>query len=136
MMLSKKNGLWLVVLLVFQAFNGLSGLLGGFMLVKDPTGANLNMDMNWLQATPFNTFLIPGIILFLVNGVGNVTGFWITYMKQTKAGLIGALFGIIMMIWITTQVILIGYKDFLQPLYFSTGLFQMISGLLLYRKIK
>lgn len=122
-------------LIIFQLFNGLSGLLGGFMLIKDPTGASLHMKMEWLQGTPFSTFLIPGIILFMINGVGNVIGSWISLKKKLSAGIIGSLFGAIMMIWIITQVILIGYKDFLQPLYFSTGMFQLISGLV-YHKIK
>jgi hypothetical protein len=136
-MSTKKSIVYAVVaLLVFQAFNGLSGLLGGFMLIKDPTGVSLHMKMEWLQGTPFSTFLIPGIILFLLNGIGNVIGFWISFKKKANAGSIGAVFGAIMMIWITTQVILIGYKDFLQPLYFSTGLFQMILGLISRGKIK
>lgn len=124
-----------IALLVFQAFNGLSGLLGGFMLIKDPSGASLHMKMEWLQDTPFSTFLIPGIILFLLNGIGNVIGFWISIKRKTNAGLFGAMFGAIMMIWITTQVIMIGYKDFLQPLYFSTGMLQLIFGLV-YHKAK
>lgn len=135
-MSTKKSIVYAVVaLLVFQAFNGLSGLLGGFMLIKDSTGGNLNMQLEWLQGTPFSNFLIPGIILFMLNGVGNVLGFWISIKRKTNAGLFGAVFGAIMMIWITTQVILIGYKDFLQPLYFSTGMFQLISGLV-YHKVK
>lgn len=136
-MSTKKSIIYaLVALSVFQAFNGLSGLLGGFMLIKDPSGENLHMQLEWLQGTPFSNFLIPGIILFLVNGVGNMTGFWISIKKKVNAGLIGAVFGAIMMIWITTQVILIGYKDFLQPLYFSTGLIQMILGLIYRSKMK
>ncbi len=124
-----------VALVIFQAFNGLSGLLGGFMLMQDPTGVNLHMKMEWLQGTPFNTFLIPGIILFIVNGMGNMSGFVLSLRRTANAGAMGAFFGAIMMIWITTQVIMIGYKDFLQPLYFATGMFQLISGLA-YHKLR
>lgn len=125
---------WLVIgLAVFQAFNGFSGLLGGFGLIKDPTGQSLSMEQVWLNATPFANFLIPGIVLFIVNGLGNVTGFWATLSKKSKAPEIGVIFGFIMMVWITSQVLWIGYKSFLQPLYFSTGLIQMIFGIFLYR---
>lgn len=122
-----------VGLLVFQSFNGLSGLLGGFMLTNDPTGSSLTMKQEWLLNTPFDNFLIPGIILLIVNGFGNVLGFIISIMKYRNYSIVGSLFGIIMMIWITTQVILIGYKDFLQPLYFSTGLLQAIFGYFNYK---
>ncbi|MEE4198135.1 MAG: hypothetical protein V2I54_10860 [Bacteroidales bacterium] len=133
-MVKEKSVHWMmIVLALFQAFNGLSGLLGGFGLISDPTGISLSMKQAWLEGTPFANYLLPGIVLFIVNGLGNITGFWITFKKKTKAPEVAVLFGILMMIWITAQVCWIGYKSFLQPLYFSTGLFQMILGIRLSR---
>ncbi len=133
-MVKERSIKWMMIALaIFQAFNGFSGLLGGFMLMKDPTGQSLSMEQAWLNTTPFANFLIPGIVLFIVNGLGNVTGFWVTLSKKSKAAEIGIAFGLIMMVLITAQVLWIGYKDFLQPLYFSTGLLQLIFGLLLYK---
>lgn len=120
---------------IFQAFNGLSGLLGGFMLINDPTGGSLYMKLEWLQQTPFQNFLIPGIVLFLLVGVANTTGAWITFKKKKKRAQFGIVFGVILMVWIISQVAWIGYKDFLQPLYFSTGLLQAISGFVLMKTI-
>ena len=120
---------------VFQAFNGLSGLLGGYMLIKDPTGNSLNMKMEWLKETPFQNFLIPGIVLFLVVGIGNTIGIWTTFKKKNKRSQIGLVFGLILMFWIISQVLWIGYKDFLQPLYFTTGLLQAITGFYLMKLI-
>ncbi len=120
---------------VFQAFNGLSGLLGGYMLIKDPTGNSLNMKMEWLKETPFQNFLIPGIVLFLVVGIGNTIGIWTTFKKKNKRSQIGLVFGVILMFWIISQVLWIGYKDFLQPLYFTTGLLQAITGFYLMKLI-
>lgn len=118
-----------------QAFNGLSGLLGGYMLINDPTGSSLNMKLEWLQKTPFPNFLIPGIILFLFVGIGNVLGLWITFKKKKKRAQFGLVFGLILMVWIISQVAWIGYKDFLQPLYFTSGLLQAVAGFALVRLI-
>lgn len=118
-----------MALAVAQAFNGMSALAGGVGLVSDPSGGNVAMKTEWLAGTPFSNFLIPGIILFVVNGIGNSAGFFITLKKHNKAPLMGILFGIIMMGWIIVQVIMIGYMSFLQPLYFVTGLLQLLFGL-------
>jgi hypothetical protein len=106
------------------------------MLITDPTGNSLTMKQEWLIDTPFQNFLIPGIILLVINGFGNIAGFIVSIQKTPYFSLLGSLFGIIMMVWITTQVILIGYKDFLQPLYFLTGLLQALSGLIIHRGLK
>jgi len=118
-------------LTITQAFNGLSGLLGGFMLISDPSGSNISLNLEWLEGTPFPNFLIPGIVLFLFIGLGNVVGAGFTIFKKANAGLIGAIFGLILMIWIVFQVLWIGYQDFLQPLYFSAGMLQAVLGFLL-----
>lgn len=123
------------VLGLSQVFNGLSGLFGGYMLINDPTGDSLSMQREWLQKTPFPDFLIPGIILFSFIGIGNLIGMWMTFKKKKERAQFGLIFGIILMVWIISQVAWIGYKDFLQPLYFSTGLVQAISGLVLLRLI-
>lgn len=119
---------------ILQAFNGLSGLAGGFGLITNPDGQALQMSTEWLQSTPFSNFLIPGIVLFSFNGLGNIAGFFTTLKKHKKAAHVAAFFGLVMMTWIIAQVSWIGYKSFLQPLYFSTGLLQFAAGLIWIRK--
>ncbi|WP_372950368.1 hypothetical protein [Mariniphaga sp.] len=121
---------------IFQVFNGLSGLVGGFGLINNPNGEALAMSTDWLQSTPFTNFLIPGIVLFTFNGLGNMAGFVATLRKHKQAARIATAFGLIMIVWIIAQVSWIGYKSFLQPLYFSTGLFQFVFGYIWMNKIK
>jgi hypothetical protein len=51
------------------AFLGLGALGGGGVLVVSPSGKLMGMPLSLLQHSPFTTFLIPGLILFLVLGV-------------------------------------------------------------------
>lgn len=129
----KTKTILIIILGGLQLFNGLSGLLGGFMLLDDPSGNSLSMKLEWLENTPFPDFLIPGIILLLFVGLGNVLGFWVTFKKNNKRAQFGSIFGLILMIWIIAQIAFIGYKDFLQPLYFTSGLLQAIAGFALVR---
>lgn len=124
----------ILITAILQAFNGLSGLAGGFGLITNPDGEALAMTTEWLQSTPFSNFLIPGIVLFTFNGLGNIAGFIATLRRHEKAALVATAFGAIMMVWIVAQVSWIGYKSFLQPLYFSTGLLQFVTGFLWIRK--
>jgi len=114
--------------IVLQVFNGLSALAGGYGLMGDPSGKSLQMDASMLSGSPFESFLIPGIVLFLVNGIGNTTGAILSLTRYKYAARVAALFGLILMIWIISQVAWMGYLSFLQPLYFTTGLIQFLAG--------
>lgn len=126
--LTKKLKVFFISLIVIEFFNGLSGLAGGFGLISDPSAASLGMEQAWLEGTPFNNFLIPGIILFVFNGMGNILAAFLSIRKHSYFPFAAVFFGTGMMIWIVSQVAFIGYKNFLQPLYFSTGLIQTLLG--------
>jgi hypothetical protein len=113
---------------VLQVFNGLSALAGGYGLINDPSGKALQMDHSMLANTPFSDFLIPGLVLFIINGIGNATGAVLTMTTFKHAASVAALFGLILMIWIISQVSWIGYQSFLQPLYLTTGLAQFVAA--------
>ena len=123
----------LLFLIIVEFFNGLSGVAGGTGLISDPTAAALGMKLEWLQGTPFNNYLIPGIVLFTFNGLGNLAAAFLSIYKNRYRAHFALFFGVVMLIWIISQVAWIGYKSFLQPLYFSTGLLQAILGVLLMR---
>jgi hypothetical protein len=125
-----------ISLIIIELFNGLSGLAGGIGLISDPSAASLGMDLAWLDGTPFNNFLIPGIILFVFNGMGNILAAVLSIRKQRYFAAVAVFFGAGMIIWIISQVSFIGYKSFLQPLYFSTGLIQAVLGIIILQQQK
>lgn len=128
---TKKLKMIFISLIIIEFFNGLSGLAGGFGLIMDPTAESLGMELAWLDGTPFKSFLIPGIILFVFNGLGNILAAVLSLRKHSHFPAVALSFGAVMMIWIISQVSFIGYKSFLQPLYFSTGLIQTAMGILI-----
>lgn len=126
----------IILLIIIEFFNGLSALAGGLGILNDPTGQTLGMELSWLEDSPFKNFLIPGIILFVFHGIGNTFAAVYSLKKRKYMNEIAILFGIGMMIWIIVQVSIIGYGSLLQPLYFSTGLFQVILGFIIKRTYK
>jgi len=57
------------VLIFLVAFLGLGAVFGGGILIISPGGELFGMPLSMLENSPFSSFLIPGIILFLVLGL-------------------------------------------------------------------
>ncbi|WP_405130638.1 hypothetical protein MHB43_24345 [Paenibacillus sp. FSL H8-0317] len=58
---------WLLI--VMHGFLGMGAIVGGSILIMDPTGSMVNLPDSVLEHSPFTSFLFPGIILLLVLGV-------------------------------------------------------------------
>lgn len=59
-----------VILLYFlQAFLGIGAIAGGFGLLSDPSGENIGLPVSLLERSPFDDYLIPGILLLVVFGL-------------------------------------------------------------------
>lgn len=114
---------WLIVLAVLVLLQGLSGLLGGIGLVLDPRGEGLGMELSMLKDTPFDSFLVPGLILFFILGVFPVVTF-VGLLKRSGWAFGASLcvgFGLV--IWIGVQISMIGYSSRppLQAIYGGLG---------------
>ena len=71
----------LIFLLIFL---GIGALYGGGSLIIDPSGELLGMPLTMLESSPFNNFLLPGVILFLLLGVAPLL-VGIALKKKTKS---------------------------------------------------
>jgi hypothetical protein len=116
---------------VIQFLVGLGAVICGGMLIVVPAGALLQMSPAMLKRTPFDDFLVPGIILFLVNGIGQLVGGVLTMRKHRLSGYAGAVLGFGLMIWIFVQVNMIGGRNILQYSYFAVGTIETASAFLI-----
>ena len=57
------------ILLILLGFLGLGAMGGGSALIISPSGELLGMPLSMLEESPFNSFFVPGIILFSVLGL-------------------------------------------------------------------
>ncbi len=122
-------------LATLQVFIGLSGVAGGVGLVLEPSGANLRMSVELLSESPFSDYLIPGIFLLVVNGIGSLTGGVLSFFRYLHAGAIATALGAFLMMWIVAQVWWIGLTHWLQPLYFVFGIVELVLGWKLRRSL-
>ena len=118
---------------VLQAFIGLGALGGGFMLVIDPSGSALGVPLSFLKGSPFPDFLIPGIFLLVVNGIGSLIGAGFSFSRRRYAQEIAIVLGTILVAWIVIQVIIIGSFSWMHVLYFILGVVELGLGLYIRR---
>ncbi|MEO6253843.1 MAG: hypothetical protein ABIO79_11080 [Ferruginibacter sp.] len=57
------------LLIALFAFLGLGAIGGGGVLIISPSGKLIGMPLSMLSESPFNNFLLPGIILFSILGL-------------------------------------------------------------------
>jgi hypothetical protein len=69
---------------VFQAFIGITAIAGGFRLVSNPNGTS-DIPIEWLNSSPFTNYLIPGLVLLIVIGFGNVLGGIFSFLSKSHA---------------------------------------------------
>ncbi len=119
---------------IIQAFIGIGAVIYGLLLIIDPDGGKANMPLELLASSPFTSYLIPGILLFLVNGIGHIISSGLSFTMNKYAGYAGILFGFALIVWIFVQIIMIGYANWLQPFYLILGILELIFGILIYKQ--
>jgi len=116
-------------------FLGFGGIYGALMLISDPSGGKFEWSLNLLNGTPFNSFLIPGIVLLIANGLLPIFVATITGLKKSYAHTLILLQGVIVIIWLSIQLVL--NPDFFLPVThypsYSIGILLMIIGLKLHK---
>jgi len=120
--------------LILLMFNGISAIYGGWSLIKDPSGGLLQLPAEWLQYSPFKDFLIPGIILFIFNGLFSLAIFLLTLIRYSHYALLIIFQGGTLFTWIVVQVIMLRTFYFLHWVCGGIGILLILSGFLLLRQ--
>jgi hypothetical protein len=92
------------------------------------------MPLSLLRHSPFHTFLIPGIILLLANGVLSLLVLYATARRWPPYPWGVVLQGCILTGWIVVEVVLLRMAMWAHYLYGAIGLTLIVLGLVLARK--
>lgn len=97
----------LSALLLFMAINSFGGGFYGILGAK-------KVPIEWLKGSPFNNYLIPSIILFVVVGGSSLFSALAVFRKHHLGRKSAFVCGIILMLWISVQLVIIGFVSWLQ----------------------
>ncbi len=114
-----------------ELFLGVGAIGGGAALVLGPRGEIIPLPVSALAGTPFGTYLVPGLILFTVLGVGPLGAAALAWRRHPIAPWLALGVGLALLIWIAAQIAFIGYSADppLQAFYVLLGLLIALVGL-------
>jgi hypothetical protein len=118
----------LSILFLFIALNAFGGGYYGM------SGAD-GIPIEWLENSPFKNYFLPSFILFTIVGGSSLFASISVFKKFNfeKFSVFSSV--VIILVWITTQVLIIGYVSWMQPTIAVLGLVILILSILLYKKI-
>jgi hypothetical protein len=122
------------LLFVLHVFVGLGAIGGGLMAILNPEGPG-GMPTDALKNSPFDNFLIPGIILFTIIGLGNVLSAGSILANSNYRGYISGVFSWALVIWIVVQCIMLQMVVSLHVIFFVIGLVEVVlSTMIIYKQ--
>ena len=116
------------ILFILHWIVGLGAAAGGLSAVINPL-TPMGIPAETLQYSPFSTFLIPGLFLLIVLGLGNIAGALASGMIPPWKGYIGTGMGTILVLWIVVQCYMLRDIVFLHILFLLIGIFQALVSL-------
>jgi len=114
-------------------FNGVGALYGGWNLITHPDGSTLKMSVDILVYSPFSDFFIPGILLFLTNGVISILVLGTLLFQTKNYPFYIKLEGFILLGWLVTQTIMIQMIVPLHVVLAAISVLMILSGRMLQR---
>ena len=96
------------ILLFLLAVNAFGGGYYGMAGAK-------NVPVEWLQGSPFHSYFIPGLFLFLAVGGMSLISEILVFKTHRLARKLSFFTAIIILCWLTVQFAIIGYVSWMQP---------------------
>lgn len=118
---------WLAVLGLVVL--GIGAFAGGAFLVARPDGSGMGFQTSILAGSPFPDFLVPGLILGGLFGVGSLVVAVAAIRRARIAPFLAFAIGCGQMIWIVVQIGIIRELSFLHPTMFGIGFVIAASSL-------
>lgn len=115
-------GRWLTRLVISLCFfSGLSALAGGAELMVWPNGAPWLPPLTVLEHTPFTSFLVPGVLLFVFVGTPNLTAAVGLLLRRRWAGLVSVAAGVALAGWIVGEMLLLRAPSVVEVFFLVIG---------------
>lgn len=115
------------LLAILEALIGVSAIAGGIALM---TGI-MKMPIEALSGTIFQNYFIPGLILCFIVGGTMVFAAYDLFKRANLSPFVSMVAGFGLLIWIYSEVIIIGYESWLQTLYFGLAIITLSLTLLI-----
>lgn len=105
------------------ALVALNALGGGYYGMSGARGVPLE----WLEGSPFKSYFIPGLALLILVGGSSLFASIAVFARFNFARPASFIYVILVFVWLTVQIFIIGYVSWMQP---ATAIISLIILLL------
>lgn len=114
--------------LLLLLLNGIGAFIGGIPMILHPDGSANGISLSYLEHSPFNDYLVPGIVLIACNGVLSLLVFLglALNVRHHSWWVMGQ--GIILLGWIQIQMIMLREVNFLHMAFGTIGIALIFLG--------
>ena len=93
---------------------GVSGLAGGGQFILAPSGRLIGISPTLLAGSPFDSYLVPGVILFSILGVFPLVVVYGLFRRKRWAWPAAIAVGVALVVWVLVEGVVIGFGKRLQ----------------------
>jgi hypothetical protein len=111
---------WGRILLALFLLNGVGAIAGGIGVMRDA----LPFPDVWLQDTPFHSYFLPGLILFLAVGGSHLAAAYAILRRHSLAKSAAVFAGLVLTGWMIGELALIGFRAPIQVWFLGVGLLE------------
>ena len=111
---------WIAVAL--ELFTAAGAIPVGVMFLLDPSGGRMGMDSGWMRSSVFGSYLVPGLYLLFVNGLGMLALAALTVRRHLVAPWLTGALGVGMIVWILVEILVLPETSFLTWMFLAIGL--------------
>jgi hypothetical protein len=115
------------------AFLGLTAIAGSVPMLMHPEGSANFLPPALLDHSPFHSFLIPGILLLIANGLLSLLILVLVIRRRWHFGWFTAGQGVVLAIWLAVQMVMLRVFSWLHLLYCAVALLMIVTGALMSR---
>lgn len=101
---------------------GASAVYGGVGLMAD----GLGMPPDWLDSTPFTSWVLPGVALLVTVALPQLGAAWLVVVHHPRAALGALVVGAALVLWIAVQLLVLRRYFILQPVIAGFGVVEML----------
>ena len=112
-----------MILASLSLFGTLSAAIGATLGVF-ANGAGVSLD--YLAGSPFSSYCVPGLILGTVVGGTQLSAALAIFARRHSAMLFSAIAGFGMIIWVFAELAIVLHYSWLQSVYFSLGVLELV----------
>jgi hypothetical protein len=117
-----------IILLCILFSVALNALFAGYSFMFDPSGSGLNISVNRLEYSPFNSYFIPGLVLFTSIGLLSLITAIVTILKWKQYPWMIMIQGAVIFGWIVIQMAMLREVNYLHYIFMMIGVLLFFFG--------